>query len=168
MGVVVVARTVGGETALNVNDLLEGHVALDLECLDRLYLNAYIPNLQVGGQVVRFMKDHLKLPVPSPAVFEKIGGRFRQAVKDFAEEKGVPLLRPKKGERQIDLVRPLAAKAKPGVVANLVTQELQWVFSGHKRPTDAPGAVNTASRRPSAGSPASTSTCWTRTSGWAS
>ncbi len=26
--------------ACNVNDLLEGHVTLDLECLDRIYLNA--------------------------------------------------------------------------------------------------------------------------------
>jgi hypothetical protein len=25
-------------------------VQLDLECLDRIYLNAYIPNLQVAGQ----------------------------------------------------------------------------------------------------------------------
>jgi len=25
---------------------------LDLECLDRIYLNTYVPNLQVGGQVV--------------------------------------------------------------------------------------------------------------------
>lgn len=141
----MVARAVRGTTpdkALNVNDLLDGHVSLDIECLDRLYLNAYIPNLQVGGQVVRFMKDHLKLPVPSPAVFERIGSTFRQAVTDFADENGIPLIRPKKGERQIDLVRPLAAKASPGVVAILVTQEFQWVFTGHKRPTDNPGAVN--------------------------
>ncbi len=31
------------DKACNVNDLLEGHVALDIECLDRLYLNAYVP-----------------------------------------------------------------------------------------------------------------------------
>jgi len=39
----------------NINDVLEGHVALDLDCIDRLYLNAYVPNLQVPGQVVRFL-----------------------------------------------------------------------------------------------------------------
>src|SRR5690348_14557272 len=27
----------------NINDLLDGHVGLDLECLDRIYLNAYVP-----------------------------------------------------------------------------------------------------------------------------
>jgi len=35
---------------VTVNDVLDGHVVLDLECLDRIYLNAYVPNLQVGGQ----------------------------------------------------------------------------------------------------------------------
>jgi hypothetical protein len=39
----------------HVNDLLDGHVVLDLECLDRIYCNAYVPNLQVGGQVVSFL-----------------------------------------------------------------------------------------------------------------
>ena len=34
---------------VTVNDVLDGYVALDLECLDRIYLNAYVPNLQVGG-----------------------------------------------------------------------------------------------------------------------
>jgi hypothetical protein len=37
----------------SVNDLLDGHVVLDLQCLDRIYLNGYVPNLQVGGQVSR-------------------------------------------------------------------------------------------------------------------
>ncbi|MBV8944804.1 MAG: hypothetical protein JOZ95_05240, partial [Solirubrobacterales bacterium] len=43
----------------NINDVLEGHVALEIECVDRLYLNAYVPSLQVGGQVVRFQCGHL-------------------------------------------------------------------------------------------------------------
>jgi hypothetical protein len=41
----------------NVNELLDGHVVLDLECLDRIYLNAYVPRLQVGGQVVTFFQS---------------------------------------------------------------------------------------------------------------
>ena len=37
---------------VTVNDVLDGHVGLDVECMDRIYLNGYVPNLQVGGQVV--------------------------------------------------------------------------------------------------------------------
>ena len=43
----------------NVNEILDGHVVLDLECLDRIYLNAYVPILQSSGQVVAFMTQHL-------------------------------------------------------------------------------------------------------------
>jgi hypothetical protein len=34
---------------LTVNDLLDGHVGLDVECMDRIYLNGYVPNLQARG-----------------------------------------------------------------------------------------------------------------------
>ena len=36
-------------------DILDGHVSLDIECPDRIYFNGYVPNLQVGGQVVQFL-----------------------------------------------------------------------------------------------------------------
>jgi len=67
---------------ITINEVLEGHVAMRLACVDRLYLNAYVPNLQVGGQVVQFLVSHRGNPVPSPALFEQNGNRFRKAVKD--------------------------------------------------------------------------------------
>src|SRR6478609_5806834 len=70
---------------VTVNDVLDGHVSLDVECLDRIYLNGYVPNLQVGGQVVSFLTAHLGYPIPSPAIMEKIGTAFRRAVASFAE-----------------------------------------------------------------------------------
>ncbi len=76
-----------------VNDVLDGHVTLDVECLDRVYLNAYVPNLQVAGQVVVFLTQHLGNPIPSPAVFTKIGNAFRAAVERFAAEREIPVVR---------------------------------------------------------------------------
>jgi hypothetical protein len=70
---------------VNINDILDSHVVLDLECLDRVYLNGYVPKLQVGGQVVTFLTEHLGNPIPSPALFKQIGDRFREAVRTFAE-----------------------------------------------------------------------------------
>ena len=61
---------------VTVNDVLDGHVVLDLECLDRIYVNGYVPNLQVGGQVASFLTQHLGNPIPSPAILEKIGTGF--------------------------------------------------------------------------------------------
>lgn len=82
---------------LRVSDLLDGHVALDVECLDRIYLNGYVPNLQVAGQVASFMTAHLKQPIPSPAIMEKIGTRFRHSVRVFAKANDVPIVKFDKG-----------------------------------------------------------------------
>jgi len=54
-------------TNVNIYDVLDGHVSLSLDCVDRLYLNAYVPNLQAGGQVVTFLTEYLGFPIPSPA-----------------------------------------------------------------------------------------------------
>ena len=49
---------------VTVNDVLDGHVVLDLECLDRIYVNGYVPNLQVGGQVASFLTQRIGSPIP--------------------------------------------------------------------------------------------------------
>jgi hypothetical protein len=133
---------------VNINDVLDGHTVLDLECLDRVYLNAYVPNLQVGGQVVQFLTGHLGFPIPSPALFTRIGNRFRETVKAFAAERGIPVLhlnkpdRSRWDDRKLDHVRPYLERARqPGVVAIVVAQEFQWVFCGYNRSTK-PGVAS--------------------------
>ncbi|MGH7876501.1 MAG: hypothetical protein ACRENM_02380 [Candidatus Dormibacteraceae bacterium] len=131
----------------NIDQLLAGHVVLDLECLDRIYLNAYIPTLQVGGQVVTFLTRCLGFPIPSPALFGKLGDRFRKAVRDYATRCGIPLIdfKPKTAgqeHRKLEVMRPYFEAARlPGVVAIGVAQEFQSVFVGRDRATK-PGAVN--------------------------
>jgi hypothetical protein len=124
-------------TVVTVNDVLDGHVALDLECLDRIYLNGYVPNLQVGGQVFTFLTRHLGKPIASPAVFEQIGDRFRRAVATFAKDHQIPVVRFGKDERKIDVMRPyqdrLASTGGCGVAAIGVTQEFQSVWTGYQR-----------------------------------
>jgi hypothetical protein len=132
---------------VNVNDVLDGHVVLDLQCLDRVYLNGYVPKLQVGGQVIRFLTEHLGNPVASPALFKQIGDRFSNAVRNFAEINSIPVLhlntpdRSRWDDRKVDHVRDYVDKAtQPGVVAIVVAQEVQKVFMGHRRrpKTDGP------------------------------
>ncbi|MBV9003237.1 MAG: hypothetical protein JO286_13605 [Solirubrobacterales bacterium] len=127
----------------NINEVLEGHVALEIECVDRLYLNAYVPALQVGGQIVRFLREHLGNPIPSPALLGPIGNRFRREVKAFATEHEIPILRLGKpdrsrwDDRKLDQVRPYLEAAERegryGVVAIVACQEFQWVFSARNR-----------------------------------
>ena len=132
---------------ININDVLDGHVVVDLECLDRIYLNGYVPNLQVGGQVITFLTEHLGNRIASPALFQQIGDRFRNAVRSFAEINGIPLLhlntpdRSRWDDRKVDHVLEYVDKAtQPGVVAIVVAQEVQKVFMGYRRrpKTDGP------------------------------
>jgi hypothetical protein len=117
-----------------INELLEGHVVLDLECLDRIYLNAYVPTLQVSGQVVTFIVQHRQQPVASPAVFAQIGDAFRKAVSSFAKRHAIPIVHFAKDTRKVDAIKPhFEAAKKPGVVAIGVAQEFQSVFTAYDR-----------------------------------
>jgi hypothetical protein len=85
------------QRVVTVNDVLEGHVALDIECLDRIYLNAYVPILQTSAQVGGVLVRAPGVPVPSPVLFRQLGDRFRRAVAAFAEAGDIPWVRFGKG-----------------------------------------------------------------------
>ena len=106
-----------------------------------------MPNLQVSGQVVGFLTAHLGFPIPSPAILEKIGLRFRRDVAQFAAEHDIPVLGFAKGERKLEVMRPhldgLIGQGRAGVAAIGKAQEFQRVFTGaayHSEP-DRGGAV---------------------------
>ena len=94
-------------------------------------------NLQMGGQVVSFLTQHLGNPIPSPAILEKIGTAFRRAVASFAEDNQIPVVRFNKTDRKIDRMRPYlarqAATGRAGVAAIGVAQEFAPVFTATKR-----------------------------------
>jgi hypothetical protein len=127
------ARTV------TVNEVLDGHVVLDLECLDRIYLNAYVPILQSSGQVVAFMTQYLDMPIPSPALLEKKGTAFRAAVASFADASHIAVVRFKKEDRKAEVMAPYlrrqAATGRSGVAAIGVSQEFQRVWAAYRRET---------------------------------
>ena len=118
-------------------DVLRDRVGLDITCLDRIYLNGYVPNLQVAGQVHTFMAKHLGFPVPSPAILEKKGSQFRLAVEHFMLNNNIPRVSFKKEDRKQDVAAPFIAKvAKTGVsgVAMVgVAQEFASVFQASKK-----------------------------------
>src|SRR6202451_3019530 len=127
---------------LTAGELLDGHVVLDIECLDRIYLNAYVPILQSSGQVVAFMTQHLGMPIPSPALMEKIGTKFRRAVDSFASAHGIPWVKLGKDDRKIDVMTPYldrqAATGRSGGAAIGVAQEFQGGWGASPGDTRAP------------------------------
>ena len=126
---------------VTAGELLDGHSVPDVECLDRVYLNAYVPVLQSSGQVVAFMTQHLGKPIPSPALMEHIGTRFRKAVESYASSNGIPWVRFGKGDRKIDVMQPyLAAQAAGGGPV--------WLRSASRRGSSGSGPPASATRRP--------------------
>lgn len=128
---------------VTASDVLDGHVTLDVECLDRIYLNGYVPNLQVGGQIVGFLA-HQGFPIPSPAVVGRIGDRFRAAVHRLADTEHIPVVRFSKGVRKLDVMRPYldrqAGTGRPGIAAIGVAQEFGWVATCSTRAAHGAGA----------------------------
>jgi hypothetical protein len=124
---------------VTVNDVLNGHVKLDLDCLDRVYLHGYLARLQVGGQVIQFLR-HRGYPVPSPACLQQIGDAFRRKVASFAEANHIPVVTLKAADRNIEVMKPYldraAATGRSQVAAIGVAQETQRVFISRQRPTD--------------------------------
>src|SRR5580700_10437908 len=98
------------QQVVTVNDVLDGHVVLDIECLDRIYLNAYVPILQTSAQVVAFLSGHLGFPFASPALFRQLGDRFRRAVESFASAGGIPWVRFGKGQAKLEVMQPHLAR----------------------------------------------------------
>jgi hypothetical protein len=131
-------EAVMGGRVVTVNDVLDGHVALDIQCLDRIYLNAYIPRLQTSAQVVAFLSAHLGYWFPSPALFNQLGQRFRRAVAAYAQTHDIPWVQFGKGDDKLAVMLPhldrQAATGRSGVAAIGVAQEFQrvWVATGRR------------------------------------
>lgn len=118
-----------------IDELLHQHVTLDVQSLDRIYLNGYVPNLQVPGQLVNFLCQHRGNTIPSPALLQRIGEVFVRGVHSFSEENGIPIVHFQPGVRKDDIASGYrqAFKAAEGVVFIGVAQEKAQAFRAHKR-----------------------------------
>src|SRR6266571_978151 len=118
----------------NINELLEGHVTLEVECIDRLYLNGYLPSLATGGALVGFLTQHLGKPIPSPALLGQITEAWVAAVKNMAAQQGIPVVHFQHGERKDEVANRLRQQrgVRDQVVFIGVAQEKAQTFSARK------------------------------------
>jgi hypothetical protein len=118
----------------NINELLEGHVTLEVECIDRLYLNGYLPSLATGGGLIRFLTEHLGKPIPSPVLLGQITQSWVEGVKRWTSQQGIPLIHFQHGERKDEVAQRLRQQrgVRDQVVFLGVAQEKAQTFSGRK------------------------------------
>ena len=84
----------------SVAEILSQHTTLTLECIDRLYLNVYVPVLQRAAGAAYFFREFRGASVPSSALMAPITQRFVDAIKRFAERNGVDIVSFRRGERK--------------------------------------------------------------------
>jgi hypothetical protein len=118
-----------------VAEILREHVTLEVECIDRLYLNAYVPGLQYEGGVAAFFRRHRGQPFASSALMDPISKAFIAAIHRFVHEHGVPLITFEKGQRKDDVMAAHLTRftAPEGVVFVGRAQEKTPVFRTEKR-----------------------------------
>jgi len=121
--------------ARSAADVLSEHVAFEVECIDRMNLNVYVPQLQYPARLVGYVHRQLDLPIASTAPLGKISDAFTTDIRRFAREHGVPWVDFVKGQRKDDVMHEQLATftAEEGVVFIGRAQEKNAVFRTEKR-----------------------------------
>ena len=74
----------------NVADILQNHVVLELEGIDRMYLNGYIPTLQTGAAAAFFIRQQFDCPIASTALVAPMSRTFVANIERFVAANGLP------------------------------------------------------------------------------
>ena len=121
--------------ARSVGDVLAEHVVFEIECIDRMYLNVYVPGLQYAAGLVAYVHRQLGLPIASTAPLAKITDAFSAAVHRFARISAIPWVDFAKGQRKDDVMHEHLAgfTAEEGVLFIGRAQEKTALFRTEKR-----------------------------------
>ena len=127
----------------NLAQLQQDHVVLELECIDRLYLNAYVPQLTSPGGVAAFCRGYLGHRFASTKQAVAMTKTFLKAIDAFLQREGLELVRFKKGQRKDDVMQQrLRRFDKPeGVVFVGVAQEKVCVPRTTRKRCDSGGTI---------------------------
>lgn len=96
----------------SVADVIARHVVLEVEGIDRMYLNVYQPKLQHGKGAAAFFRCHRGEAFATALVMSRMTRQFVAAIERFVHGNGIPLISFAKGQRKDDVA--LARYAKFG------------------------------------------------------
>jgi hypothetical protein len=118
-----------------VREILAEHTTLEVESIDRMYLNVYVPALQYDRGVAAFFRHHRGHPFASSVLMAPISRAFVAAIEAFVAEHRVPLMTFAKAERKDEVMAAHLARfpAPEGVLFVGKAQEKATVFRTEKR-----------------------------------
>jgi hypothetical protein len=116
-------------------EVLASHVVFEVESIDRLYLNVYVPELQRVGQVVGFLTRHRGFDIASTALVAPTSEAFVKAIRRFAAQQQVPMVEFAKGQRKDDVLHDYLAACDGSEQVLFIgrAQEKMRIFRTEKR-----------------------------------
>src|SRR5438270_1424495 len=124
----------------SVAEVLRNHVTLEVEGIDRMYLNVYQPKLQAEKQAACFFRFQRGQPVASSVPMGVMSNDFLRQVDAFVEKQNLPVVQFRKGQRKDDVAAEHRRRFQgtEGILFLGKAQEKVTVFRTEKR-TDAAG-----------------------------
>jgi len=124
-----------------VADVIRQHVTLEVEGIDRMYLNVYQPKLQTERGVASFFRYHRGHTFASSALMEPISKAFIRDMEAFASQHDIPLFPFGKKQRKDDVAAQYRAhfRGNEGILFIGKAQEKTAVFRTERRTNPATG-----------------------------
>ena len=116
-------------------DVLDNHVTLEYESIDRMYLNLYVPQLQSVGGVVGYLHKHHGQRFASTVALAPKSKAFSKWVKHFAKRESIDIVRFRKGQRKDEVTQEYLSRFQgaEGVLYIGVAQEKARVMRTQRR-----------------------------------
>ena len=91
--------------ARSAAEVLRDHVVLELEAIDRMYLNVYVPHLQTVGAVVGYLRVHKGQRFASTTAVAPMTEAFVGNIEHFVNNEGIDLVAFEKRQRKDDVTQ---------------------------------------------------------------
>jgi hypothetical protein len=95
--------------ARSVADVLDTHVRFEVECIDRMYLNVWVPRLAYGAGVAGFFVGHRGHTYASTALMDPMAKAFVSDIHGFVSARGLELVHFAKGQRKDEVTQQVLA-----------------------------------------------------------
>ncbi|MGI9302953.1 MAG: hypothetical protein ACR2RB_09620, partial [Gammaproteobacteria bacterium] len=115
------------------------HVTLELESIDRMYLNGYVANLQTGAAAAYFIRKQFDCRMASTFQVAPMSRQFVANIEQFVDDESVELVKFHKGERKDDIAKSYLEGfcGDEGVLFVGKAQEKTYVFRTETRRSEA-------------------------------
>jgi hypothetical protein len=91
--------------ARSAAEVLRDHVTLEVEAIDRMSLNVYVPHLQTVGAVVGYLQVHKGQRFASTAAVAPMTEAFVESIAQFVADEGIDMVAFEKWQRKDDVTQ---------------------------------------------------------------